>query len=361
MSISQRTLLLIDDNAIDRNVAKRYLLRDRQYHHIFLEAETGEQGLEMCRRQPPDCILMDYNLPDMDGLEVLAELTGNGTCCRYPIVVMTGSGNESVAVQAMQGGAQDYLVKSKLTAEGLLRAINNAVEKLQLQRHVETQQQRLQQQNAELQLRQTEIETLNARLKRAMAESHHRIKNNLQVLAALVDLQMSDEHPGCSTDSLQRIGQSIRTMAVLHDLLTKEAKNNAEIDAVSVESALEEMLPLLKDMAGEHTILLEVATGDVSLSVKRVTPLVMLVNELVSNARKHGGKTIRVCADVTDGVVNLVVDDDGPGFPADFDPAHAANTGLDLILSLVRHDLNGDITFENRQTGGATVRVRFPL
>ena len=90
----QRTLLLIDDNPADRHIIKRYLEHDTEHRYLFLEAETGEQGLQRCCTSVPDCILIDYHLPDMNGLELLAELALTSGLKFYPIVMMTGGGDE---------------------------------------------------------------------------------------------------------------------------------------------------------------------------------------------------------------------------------------------------------------------------
>ena len=355
---SQRTLFLIDDNAVDRNIIKRYLLRDTEHQYVFVEAETGEQGVQHCHTQPPDCILIDYDLPDMSGLELLAELTGKGDRPFYPIVMMTGAGDEKAAVQAIQGGAQDYLVKSSLTPETLLIAVDNAIEKVRLRQNLEAQQAHLQQQNRELLLRQQEIEGLNVRLQRAMAESHHRIKNNLQTLAAVIEMSMLDNPEAAPISVLQRLEQHIQTLASLHDLLTSEAKNGASFDTIDLKVALERLTPIIQATAGERPV--RITAQSVALPLKQGSVFLLMANELVSNALKHGHGEVVLLLTLAGDLARLEVTDDGEGFPADFDPQTAANTGMELIDSIGRHDLRGKISYENRPQGGARVVVTFP-
>jgi two-component sensor histidine kinase len=97
------------------------------------------------------------------------------------------------------------------------------------------------------------------------------------------------------------------------------------------------------------------------MPVRQSTSLTVLVNELVSNAVKHGRGAIRLALTTRDGRALLEVTDEGPGFPAGFDPVTAANTGLELIQTLARLDLQGDTRFENIQGGGARVVVEFPI
>ena len=199
---------------------------------------------------------------------------------------------------------------------------------------------------------------LNTRLKRAMQETHHRVKNNLQIVSALAEVQMdgSDTVP---TSALQRIVSHVRTLAGLHDILTQQVRENAADTALSTRISLAQVLPLLQKSIGTRRLRSDIE--NVMLSVNNSTSLSLLVSELVSNAVKHGKGDIAVTLQRVDDNIKLTVADEGQGFPEGFDARKAANTGLDLILNLARHDLRGEIAFENRNEGGARVVVTFPL
>ena len=126
------TLLVIDDDEVDRKTVARSL-KTLGTSYEMLEARDGHRGVELARSNRVDCILLDYNLPDMSGLDVLAELRDH-LGVSAPVVMLTGSGNESVAVEAMKGGAHDYVTKAQLGPDALSRAIVNAIEKNSLQR-----------------------------------------------------------------------------------------------------------------------------------------------------------------------------------------------------------------------------------
>jgi PAS domain S-box-containing protein len=155
---TQRTVLIIDDNPGDRALYRRFLNEDPIFVYTTLEADTGEQGLQLCGTTQPDCILLDFRLPDMDGVEFLGELgelTGQVSC---PIVMLTGQGNEQTAVQALQSGAQDYLVKDDTFPVHLHRVIDNAIEKFRMRRILAEQQRTLYEQNLALRQREEQIQ-----------------------------------------------------------------------------------------------------------------------------------------------------------------------------------------------------------
>lgn len=112
MIVSRETrILLVEDDLVDRMACKRALAADSARRYIVFEAETGEQGLHLAMEQRPDCILLDYNLPDHTGLEFLAALAGEDGEVAIPVMVLTGGSNAALAVELMRRGARDYLTK----------------------------------------------------------------------------------------------------------------------------------------------------------------------------------------------------------------------------------------------------------
>ena len=111
MSKPQIHLLIVEDDLVDRMACRRALAQDTEYEFVLYEAETGRDGLQFAHAQKPDCVLLDYHLPDMNGLDFLAELRNDLGEIPVPVMMLTGADNASVAVEAMKRGAQDYLVK----------------------------------------------------------------------------------------------------------------------------------------------------------------------------------------------------------------------------------------------------------
>lgn len=212
---------------------------------------------------------------------------------------------------------------------------------------------------ATLRHNQEEIETLNRQLRTAMAETHHRVKNNLQVIAALVDMQVMKDEASVPTSELVRLGKHIKMLAAIHDLLTQEARSDTELNYVSSAAAVNKLVPMVQAIVGSRRVHYEVE--DVHLPVRHGTALAIIINELISNAVKHGKGDIDFTFKVADGVAKLVVEDDGPGFPPDFDPVRASNTGMELIEGVARWDLSGAASYVNRPEGGGRVTVTFPV
>jgi CheY-like chemotaxis protein len=113
-----------------------------------MEAESGESGLAMMEEQRPDCVLLDYSLPGMSGLSILRRI--HALDAFLPVIIMTGQGHEDIAVQAIKGGAHNYLVKSALSASALHQAVLAAVEHAELERQITEQRQQIYEQKLAL-------------------------------------------------------------------------------------------------------------------------------------------------------------------------------------------------------------------
>ncbi|CAH1904049.1 Histidine kinase [Candidatus Nitrotoga sp. HW29] len=111
MTKSLIRILIVDDDLVDRLACRRTLTQCLNYNFVLTEAETGEEGLQFVRAQKPDCILLDYHMPDMNGLEFLKELAAEIGEIPVPVMMLTGADSASVAVEAMKRGAWDYMVK----------------------------------------------------------------------------------------------------------------------------------------------------------------------------------------------------------------------------------------------------------
>ena len=144
------TILVVDGNRVSRKVYSKLLHKHFQDRCRILEVESGEDGLYFCESQDIGCVLIDYHLPDMHGLEFLNSLNSRMANHFIPVVILTGQGDETTAVQAMKSGAQDYLVKGTFSQELLAQAVSNAMEKVELLEELDRKRHDLEHTNGEL-------------------------------------------------------------------------------------------------------------------------------------------------------------------------------------------------------------------
>ena len=123
-------ILIVDDSPEDREVYRRYLDR-KGFKHQIIEAESGEEGLEILDNSVPDLILLDYLLPDCNGLDFIIELQSQRSLVP-PIIMLTGQGSEGIAVEVMKRGVKDYLVKDRLSPEILVSSVVNVLQQHRL-------------------------------------------------------------------------------------------------------------------------------------------------------------------------------------------------------------------------------------
>jgi PAS domain S-box-containing protein len=182
MNLTTQTVLLVDDCLEDRITYRRYLSHNRHHSYNILEAETGEEALLLCRQKFPDIILLDYLLPDLNGLEFLDRLKIQFGQANFPVVMLTGQGNEQIAVQAMKDGAAEYLIKQDLIPESLRLVIENVREKQATLNARKQAESAMQVYTAELEIRVAER---TAKLVQANLQLQQQIKERQQAEAAV--------------------------------------------------------------------------------------------------------------------------------------------------------------------------------
>lgn len=129
-------VLLIEDNIDDRIEIKSLLLRGSDRRYEFLEMTTGAEGVRLCREEKPDCVILDYDLPDMTAVEILSLLPRLGDdptqVLGVPVVILTGSMDLKLSRAVIRAGAHDFVSKDWMTPDSLTRALENAAERLEM-------------------------------------------------------------------------------------------------------------------------------------------------------------------------------------------------------------------------------------
>ncbi len=129
-------VLIVDDSPEDREVMRRLLLTGSKRSYQFIESDNGKDGLRACLHngeKPPDCILLDFHLPDYDAPEFLLALGGSESP-RCPVVVVTGLSGGLDGTAILRLGAQDFIGKGWMNSESLTRSVENAIERFAMNR-----------------------------------------------------------------------------------------------------------------------------------------------------------------------------------------------------------------------------------
>jgi len=204
------------------------------------------------------------------------------------------------------------------------------------------------------------IENANLTVKAAVVqEMHHRIKNNLQTVAMLLRLQMTDPRV---TDARQALTESINrilSIAAVHDLLSQEGFGLVDTREL-LRRVVREITQTLAH-PGLH-VQIDVDGDALHLPSQPATALALTVNELIQNAVEHGftDRTEgHICVRLQDqpDAWSVEVSDDGTGLPNGFDPAGTGSLGLEIVRTLVESDLGGRFELAG-QCGGTVARIR---
>ncbi len=123
-----RTILIIDDNPDDLEFYKTILSKNSKlYEYETLTAENLEDGLEFVRNNVIDCCFVDYNLPEINGLEISQEIKKENNSVSLPIVLLTGEPHQSIQAEAARQGLLDYVIKDSVRS---LKQFEKVIEKV---------------------------------------------------------------------------------------------------------------------------------------------------------------------------------------------------------------------------------------
>lgn len=363
-------LLLVDDDEIDREAVRRLL----GPHYTVHEAATGGDALELASSTAVDCVLLDYRLPDIDGLQLLPRFSE----ALRPVVMLTGEESPEVIVEAMREGAQDYLVKGNLSGASLDHAISNAIEKVALKQALAEKRDQLAEQAQALERKNLQLRGLASALVHAEQQERRRIAEVLhdhlqQYLhgAKLRSRFLRKSMPGDAAGDLlphvdqidEILDQAINTTRTLSVELSPPVLRTEGLGA-----ALRWLAQHMKTM---HDMQVDVAIED-----ERPVPgedmrvfLYHLVQELLFNVVKHAGvDRASVRFEVRDGEYVVHVADEGAGFDVDdvlTRPAqHRSATEGGLGLFNVRERLElfgGRLDIDSRVGCGTHVCIVVPL
>lgn len=195
-----------------------------------------------------------------------------------------------------------------------------------------------------------------------LQEMHHRVRNNLQTVAALLSLQLRQVEGSEAERHLQDAIGRVQAIASVHDLLSDETRlSGATIDAIARLVADELKVTLIPPST---YVTFQIEPTDVTVPTRQATVLALLFNELISNSIEHGfagldrGR-IGIRTWKSGSLVTIEVENDGASLPADFDPNVKMGIGLRIVQRLVESDLKGEFSMQ-RQHDRTIARMVFP-
>ncbi|WP_091119166.1 sensor histidine kinase [Nocardioides terrae] len=214
----------------------------------------------------------------------------------------------------------------------------------------------------DLRRRDRELVTKDATIR----EIHHRVKNNLQTVAALLRLQARRIDSAEAKSALEEAVRRVGSIAIVHETLSQAGEEVVDFDEIAdrIGGALGEVGAI----GAAVRVRRQGSFGGLDAEV--ATPLAMALTELLQNAVEHGypeGASADVARIVmavrrTDAALTVTVEDDGHGLPDGFDLATSTNLGLSIVGTLVESELGGSLRLENRPSGtGARAEIRVPL
>lgn len=193
-------------------------------------------------------------------------------------------------------------------------------------------------------------------------EIHHRVKNNLQTVAALLRLQARRTENEEARQALSESVRRVTSIALVHDALSMSVDEEVDLDEV-----VDSLVPILADVASVNMPIKIKREGSLGVfSAERATPLVMVLTELVQNAIEHAFEpgesgTVYLRSDRSARWLDVVIHDDGRGLPAGFSLEKSDRLGLQIVRTLVGAELGGSLGLHPSPDGGTDAVLRVPL
>jgi signal transduction histidine kinase/HPt (histidine-containing phosphotransfer) domain-containing protein len=332
----QPLILLVDDDINARLLARTQL---EQAGFVIEEAENGGLAVSTIVRRKPDIILLDVMMPNIDGFVTCSIIRNLPEGHDIPILMVTGLDDFASIQRAYEVGATDFVTKPI-----------NWVILIQRLHYILRASKTLE----ELRQRQEEKEIL-------LKEVHHRVRNNLQIIISLLNLQapkIKDEH---ALDVFKEYQCRIEAMALVHEVLYK----SGEFAQINMNEYLNNLTRgLLRTYQDDNKIIkINTNINEISINIDTAIPCGLIFNELLSNSLKYAfpaypeGEINITVNRSNNGYLELTYADNGIGLPDNFDLEHSDSLGLKLVNGLAKSQLQGEIDLVQDQ--GTKFKIRF--
>jgi signal transduction histidine kinase len=382
--MNQQTMqvLLVEDNPADATLVRQAFSQFSQEQWQFIGVETLGEAITAYHHvsddpenEPFDLVLLDLGLPDAKGLETIQQFLAASP--EALVVVLSGLDDETLALQAIEQGAQDYLVKDQITLQTLLKSIQFAIRRQhtlrQTQRSACVTQQALHQAQA-----------INEQQISFVGMVSHEIRNPLGVIQMSTEMLQSILDGQVNTKVQKWLGKiqiaNDQVIYLLNDVLTLcrlRAENlSCKYSCVRLHNFCTDLVDEIQQTAGEnHVIELTVQKG-LGHAFTDIQLVRSIFTNLISNAIKYTpqGGIIRFSVTADDRWITFLVQDSGIGIPEAeqqhlFEHFYRASNAADidgtgLGLAIVNRcvvALQGKIEVESKVDRGTTFKVQLPL
>jgi two-component sensor histidine kinase len=326
MSISQKSILLLEDSSTDLELIIYELQKDLEfdYRHVATQ-EDFEYELEEYK---PDIVVSDYNLPGYSGLEALQYVNGNYSL--LPFILVSGSINKEIERKILEHKADDVILKHNLTRLpfAIKRSLAKAEDKRDMERNLK------------------ERETL-------LSEVHHRVKNNLAIISAFAELKKFETEDDAFEEFLSEILMKIKSIALVHEILYRDHS----FTSINFNRFLDELIIYYKNIFSGRKSNIKISKNDFNLylNINQAVPSGLIVTELVNNAFKYAyinqtSGLLDIKVENRDRKVIISVTDNGIGLPDEFEAMSESSYGMNIIHALVKQ-LQGSIEYRSSNDG----------
>ena len=376
-------ILIVDDEPRNLTVLET-ILDDPGYR--LVRAGSADEALLALVVEEFALLILDIRMPGMNGFELAEMIKKRKKTARVPIIFLTAYFNEDQHVlEGYSTGAVDYLhkpvnpviLRSKVAVFAELHRKSREVGMANRSLLAEVTdrrraEERLRELNETLDQRVSErteaLAIANAALNASLhekevllAEVHHRVKNNLQIVSSLLNLGGRELTDPALLQVLSSTRDRVGAMAAVHERLY-ESGDFAKIDLSVLLGSLVRLLIRAAAPAGV-TVRPVLRLDTVIANLNTAVPLSLLANELITNAlkyafagRREGSLTLDLRADGEHHELRIA--DDGPGLPADLNPSTTSTLGLLLVRDLARQ-IRGELEIDSTASGTSVV-VRWP-
>jgi len=361
--MENKKILFVEDDKIDRMAFERFV-RDNELPYDYSMAGSVKEAGALLDDDKFEIVIMDYLLGDGTAFDLFSKVKS------APIVIVTGTGDEEVAVKAMKSGAYDYLIKDAdgnylktlpLTLENVMARRNSELELAKYRENLELLVKvRTEDLLREIEERKKAEEVVKASLKEKellLKEIHHRVKNNMQIVSSLINLQARYITDSESLELFKKSENRVRSMALVHENLY-ELNDLSKIDFDVYIRNLTDHLFYSYDV-NQSDISLLINVDDVYLSINEAIPCAQIINELITNSIKYAfpeGNSGEIIISFLkeDDKHRLTISDNGVGIPDDYNDGNSKTLGLQLAEALTSQ-LKGNIELDNSSGTAFTI------